>query len=445
MIWPRKFLAVLSLSAGAACLALPFPDHMEGERTTRVVVIEVNPAPLNRQIAAEIFGDRFLVLDYEGLNETPTLQDAVLGLMGRTGERCVNAADWRATFGGLAQVSEQRAAYAFRDEIWEVTNVEHRADEGEGEMVCFEATRLGAFDNADWNPMVHLAPARLEPYPEVKAELEYLAGAGRIPEQGGRSISPKQWQRFHHRELDRLEFRPSFVVLGKLFSGGVENEPAPWVLKTPWLRPAARVVGALAMFVGIFLTVASYRRGGKTPGIAVAPGWFRVFCDTMTLLLGLFCVTLFLDVLWVGPLAQPSLLGLHPEWPSEQPITGLHFVAIPGLFLALPLFSLFVTSISNQRIDVDSEGITSYGALLRVYMRWDQLERTEVREQRNPFAFTVVDFRKLQSVVDLEGDDIVITINEPGSRRRKAEILGALIRFAPENKQPLIRSLERGW
>jgi hypothetical protein len=45
-------------------------------------------------------------------------------------------------------------------------------------------------------------------------------------------------------------------------------------------------------------------------------------------------------------------------------------------------------------------------------------------------------------VVDLEGGDYSVTINEPGSRKRKREILAALRSYAPEDKMHLIEALE---
>jgi len=52
-------------------------------------------------------------------------------------------------------------------------------------------------------------------------------------------------------------------------------------------------------------------------------------------------------------------------------------------------------------------------------LAWQDLTDVRLREQKNPFAATVFDFRSLQRVLDLEGTDHALTINEPGSRRRK--------------------------
>jgi hypothetical protein len=52
-----------------------------------------------------------------------------------------------------------------------------------------------------------------------------------------------------------------------------------------------------------------------------------------------------------------------------------------------------------------------------------------------------MDFRPLQHVVDLEGANGSVTINEPSSRRRKGAIIRAMQTYIPEAKQDLLGNL----
>jgi hypothetical protein len=109
------------------------------------------------------------------------------------------------------------------------------------------------------------------------------------------------------------------------------------------------------------------------------------------------------------------------------------------------LLTLWFVSLSAQRVWADERGVTSYGAIGSSTITWDEILKVELREQRNPFAFTVTDFRKLQTVLDLEGDDVALTINEPSSGKRKRQILDLLLEHAPDDRKDLIRSVESRW
>ncbi len=244
------------------------------------------------------------------------------------------------------------------------------------------ATLLGAYDNRDYNPMTWLDAGDLEGYPELKVELERMAG-GPVPGEDGAEIAPRQWRRFHRRELDDFEYRPPFVVFDRLFFGSVDTEVVPWVLHTPWLRNAARVLGVLAVLCGLILVVGHTVLQGPA-GYPHLVGLVDSIRDVISLVGALIFVRIAIDTLWVGPLGQPSLIGLTPDWPYTTPITGLHFVSVTVFPIALPLLTLWFTSLAHQRIEVDGEGVTSHGAIGSRTLAWQDLERIHVREQRTP-------------------------------------------------------------
>lgn len=210
-----------------------------------------------------------------------------------------------------------------------------------------------------------------------------------------------------------------------------------------WLAGAANIAGALVLGSGVLGAYTAYRRIGKRPGIAIASAGFGAFCDLILLTSGIIFVAVAIDSFWVGYLERPSLLDLEPEWPYSNPITGLHFISWLVLPLALPGLTLWFTSLAYQRVNVDSEGITLLGATSATTMNWQDLDQVRLRKQRNPFSFTVVDFRDLQRVIDLQGAGRTLTINEPGSRARKGAIAQALRRHAPASKQRLVTLVDQ--
>jgi len=441
MIWFRKLAAVFLLCFGAAFVSLPFPPEIAGERTTEVVSLSVQPPPFTEESARARFGDAFHVLDYEGMEAFPGVREAVLGLTGQSTSRCVPSTEWHGLLTELSVGDPGALVWAFRNEIHRIVNAKAEDYGPEGALVCFDGELLGAFDNIDWYPMHRPDDADLDGYPELKAELERLA-VGPTPAEGGRDVPPRQWRRFNHRTLEGRDFRPQFVVLGKLFSGAIEEQLVPWSLTIPWLRNSARAGGAVAFVLGALLLISAYRATAARPGIPVASTSLAVFCDSISLIAGSIFAVLAIDTLWIGPIKQASLIGLEPEWPWTTPITGLHFISLPVIFVVLPLLMLWFTSLSAQRIEVDNERVISRGALGSVAIPWRDLENVCLRDQQNPFAFSVIDFRKLQRVVDFDSAEVSLTINEPGSRDRKKKIVGALMLHAPTDKIDLVRVLE---
>ncbi len=443
MLWLRKLAAVLAIALGLSMLFLPFPDGLAGEREQEVVWLEVSAAPLTPDDARARFGGAFAVIGYDDLEGHDELREALLSLMSRSGGRCVPGDQWQAVIGRFAGGDGAGAGYAFEEGVHRIAAVE-RSDGGSGGgQVCFEAERLGAWEDPDLEPLRRLSVADLEPYPAVAAAVA-RATAGEVPAELRSGVEPRELRGFHRRVLDDRGFGPEFVLGQHLLRGGVTTEPVGWNLSTPWLPAAARVIGAVALLVGLVLLAGGYRVAASRGGISVAPTGFAVFCDLILVAGAVFAVGLVLDGAWAGIAGQPSLLGLEPEWPSDQDFTALHFVALPALLVALPLLTLVFTGLSSQRVRVDAEAVTVLGAIGSSSIRWDELEDVQLREQRNPASFTVVDFRSLQQVLELTGGDRTLTVNEPTSRRRKRAIVEALRTHAPPEKSALVDAVE-GW
>ncbi|MEX1309471.1 MAG: hypothetical protein AB1Z65_03545 [Candidatus Sulfomarinibacteraceae bacterium] len=213
-------------------------------------------------------------------------------------------------------------------------------------------------------------------------------------------------------------------------------------LAASWLPGAARVIGVVSLLVGLVLMVGSYRAAATRSGIPIGPVAFAVFCDLVLVAFGVFAVGVTIDAAWVELAGQRSLLGLEPEWPSDQTFTAIHFVALPALLIALPLLTLVFTGLSSQRVRVDDDGVTVLGAVGAAAIAWNEIDEVNLRDQRNPASFTVTDFRSLQRVLELTGGDRTLTINEPTSRARKRAITAAFRAHVPREKADLFDAVE---
>mgnify|MGYP006294551213 CR=1 FL=1 len=443
MLWFRKFIALLLTAVGIALVFLPFPDQLTGERVREVVRLKVQPAPLTPEAAKSRFRPLFVEFTDQKLLSYPEVHDAFLSFMGISGERCVPAAQWDTLLGDVWPSGGESMVYAFKDGIYRLAGVE-RMDYGDGSRVaCIAVDYIGAYDTPGGSGFVRIQPGDLDPYPALKSEVERLS---RQPETADAliDVTPAEWRRFHDQLLNKTDnWTSSFVIHGKLATGTLQDGwPVPWTLDAAWLGTVCRVLGLLAVVFGLAIGISTYRFSAGRLGIAVASPWLALFCDLILLSGGAFFMAVAMDALWVGPMGQASMLGISPEWPSTQAISGLHFISIPAVCIGLPLLSLIFTSLSTQRVRIDAHGVTSLGAIGESAIAWNDLADISLRDQKNPAAFTVMDFRSLQRVLDLTGADRSITINEPSSRRRKQEIIRALKENIPEKKRYLIENLD---
>ncbi|GAB6143103.1 hypothetical protein [Desulfocicer niacini] len=446
MLWFRKFITFILLATGIALQFLQFPVSLAGERIKKMLILEIENTPYTRLSAAKRFGADFIELSYERLSHQPEVREVFLGLMDRSGGGCVSSSQW-ASFLSTFQRTEAVGTgivFSFNEGIYRINSVERLLTQDVADTTCLEVSFLARYIDSKQDDVPQLSEKDFMDYPGIKVELEGLL-KGTVPNEKILNITPKLWKGFAQKFLDQDSFRPAFTYNSKLFISGTIDQPVPWTLKIPWLKRFCQILGAMAILLGIAVGISAHRLAGRRQGIPVASVWLSVLCDTILLSGSVFFFALFIDSFWIKVLGQPSLLGIVPDWPSQQMITGLHFVSIPAVFIALPLLSLWFTSLSAQRIHIDEKGITSFGALGSRRMEWTELKDISVEEQQNPFAFTVVDFRSLQRVLSLKGVDKEIIINQPSSSQRKVLIIHFFKKYAPQgvSQSQIIKELDK--
>lgn len=310
---------------------------------------QIENTPYTSVSAAKRFGEKFVELSYENLSKQPEVREAILGLMDRSGGRCVPSYEWISFLSAfqLTEVGGTGIVYAFSEGIYRINSVKQLLTQENVETTCFEVTFLARYIESIQDNIPQLSEKKFIDYPDLKVELQRLF-EGIIPNEKIVKITPKQWQHFTHRFLDQETFRPAFIYKSRLFTSGTINQPESWTLETPWLKMVCQILGAIAILLGIVAGISVHRLTGGRQGIPIASVWLSVFCDIILLSGSIFFFALVIDSFWIGILGQPSMLGIVPDWPSQHMITGLHFVSIPAVFIALPLLSLWFISLSNQ-------------------------------------------------------------------------------------------------
>lgn len=428
MVWLRRTLGIAALSFGLILLGAPFPTSLTGSSSVSTIRLDMGTAPLDFVKALELYGGPIAQLTAENLEAAPGLRRQLPQLWNAGGTVCVPAEDWQWLVGLLGEKPPVDSLYVFRDSLQRITDVDARLGVGE---VCFTSERIATFDDPDFDPAVHLDLEALVDYPQVSEAVQARQQVGPDAGPAGPSITEAEWNRFRRRELPAGKQGAEFVADGALFWGVEEESFDDWQRPTPWLRPVAIAVGAALALIGAAILVGMYRRRAARPGTATQPIGIAIFGDIITLTAALFVALGTVDAVWSAALGQP---GLMPTLTGAEPgeLSAIGFVSLLGIAFGMPLMTLAVSLITEQRIVIDDVGITSLGVVGRADVPWTALEAVRITGKGS------------KSLVELIGGGRTINISQASASSRH-EITNALNQHAPVDKQHLLRQLEAEW
>jgi len=430
--WIRRTAAVVLIAAGATLVLLPFPVSVV--RETLIVRLATSDPPLSLEEARERYGGPIHPLDYQGLSDTPDARDKINSLGEEDASIWVDAGEWAAL---LRRVGEEGSPFLFsyRAKLFRVARV---APDGEG-MLRLDVGFLALHWDPDHGYVVPVERDALDRYPAILAEMEAVSAA---PEAPGPGVPLEEWDRFLEREAD---WSAGFVLEGRMVTGEVDPLPRERTVRVGWLRPLAVAAGVAALVLGVLLLVRVYRSRASRPGISVGSTWAALFCDAVTIVFALAMVLGVADALRGRLLGVPSFVATFAGALEPHELGALHFVATLGLILGVPVLTFYGTLLFGQRVEVDGSGVTSWGVFGRRFLAWEDLEAVSTREPRMAGAALTGKFRRLQKVLELEGRDCRITVNEPGNARKKEEILTALRVHAPDEQRRLLEESGPDW
>jgi hypothetical protein len=112
----------------------------------------------------------------------PEVREAILSVAGQaSSSRCVLSAEWRAMLIDRSVADPLGVVFTFRDGLYQIMSAEAKDFGPEGELVCFETTMLGTYDNHDWSPMARPKARDLDRYPELSNNSATDTNSGWLP------------------------------------------------------------------------------------------------------------------------------------------------------------------------------------------------------------------------------------------------------------------------
>ena len=427
MFWLRRTLAILALSLGVVLVAAPFPDSIRGSSGTSVIRLDMGTAPVDSEEAQALVSGPVVELTAENLEATPELRQQLPRLWNTGGTLCISQEEWRGFRGLLKSEPSVGRVFSFRDSLQEITAI----DLSDDDEICFSIERLATLANPDFVFLVRLDHETLAHYPQVLEAVRARRQAGLDGGPDGPPIAENEWNLFRQRELRAGQTGVQFVIDGALFWGVEEEIVDTWTRPSPWLRPTAIAVGLALVLIGSALLISVYRMRAKRPGIASQPLGIAVFGDMLILMAGLFISLGTVDAIWSAALGQP---GLVPVLTGSEPgkLSGFGFASLLGIIFGLPIMTLAVSLITEQRVVIDDDAITSLGVAGRAVVPWLELETVRITG-KGP-----------GSLVELVGHNRTINISQASASCRE-QIKVALGRHAPADKQHMLQQLETEW
>ncbi len=442
MLWVRRTIALILIGFGFALIFLRVPSEINTVESREVLTITVERPPYTSSKARKEFSDSVLNLSYENLDDVPEVRDAMLKQWGNTCSSCVSQVVWK-NFIRTRKINPQHdIVYTFRDSISRMSDFSSTNDPKDGELMCWSAAYIGAYDDHESNPIDHIKNSTLEAYPKLANELRQLV-AGEIPAEVDSGVPVKEWQDFEKTELGG--FVPKFEILDHLFSVFVRSVEIEIARQMPITRPVARVLGLVAGIIGFLLLAQVYGACRSGPGVSVVSPIVAFFGDAVALFASFVGALGIVDALWVHGFGAPSLLRWSATVSESSQITMVQFVSTITIVIGLPVFTFFVTTLTTQRISIDQDGITSCGTFGKTHLPWRMLRGVHVRNQRNILLSVSGDHRSRQKILELEAKDSRIVVNQPSSWTSKERILSELNAYAPENLRQLLVECEERW
>jgi hypothetical protein len=428
MIWLMRTLGVLVLSFGIALLVAPFPRVMTANSESTMIRLDMGETPLNMEEALSLYGRPITELTADNLETMPILREEMVRLWHDGGGTCIPEKEWKSFGNVLGGDPNVGVLFVFRDSLQRIDGISARADDGD---FCFTTERLATFDNPDFDPAVRLDVETLAAYPEVFAAVKGRTRDGLDAGPSGPAVSEVEWRRFYRKELQTERPGTQFVVDGALFWGVEQERHEARTRSTPWLRPATAASGVVLVLLGGFLMLRMYRLRSARPGIATQTLGVAVFGDIVALVAGSYLFLNCIDALWSVALEQP---GLAPLLTGATPgrLSGISFMSIPGVLFGLPIFTLAVSLITEQRVIVDEAGILSIGVAGKAFVPWNELEAVRLTGKGK------------NQLVELLSINRMINI-AMASERCRDQVKTALRQLAPADKQHLFRELEAKW
>ena len=235
-------------------------------------------------------------------------------------------------------------------------------------------------------------------------------------------------------------------TLAALSAGcGVTLAALTWRVTPDWPGVAAKAGSALLLLLGVGLMVRVYRADRGRSGVRVSPWFATLFGDFASVVFAAAMAAGVIDWLSTRVLGRPSPLGELLAGMEDHEVEALHVVAWLGLLVGVPVLTFFTSALTGQRVRVDERGVATLRIFGWEFVAWADLQEVSVVDQWSVLGATAGKPKRLQTVLELTGEQGALAINEPSSRSAKGRLLCLLASRAPEDKRHLFDAERLGW
>ena len=243
--------------------------------------------------------------------------------------------------------------------------------------------------------------------------------------------------------MKMIWIRRTLMVYGS--SLGIAFGLIPVLSNKPQLQPYGMALAGLLIISALYTARKLYRSTSRGEDICVGSIAMLLFCDMIAIASTAFLFTVGLDALWILLSGHKTLLGLEPDWIGGTRITGLHFVTLPGLLIAVPFFTFFTTAKFDQKLTFTDEGLGSTGVFRGKVLLWQDIHDLKVVEAHSVAQLAAHDYKTLEKNLQLETQYSNLTIHQPTSKRKKAAILEKIEAHLGSDLEEKIAVAKKRW
>lgn len=423
-IWLRRIFVIWLLSLGIAMLFLPFNNTRSGSITQEVVTLEKQELLNHDEIIAQYPGIDIVELTDTDLNREayPCVAGVIRNLRKEYPNDFCELEKWnRFQKSVLKEIAEPRLILYWHRLVYCSLNKDKMNPVVQFKYLGTYNLNIKEFTEKD-----------LSLYPLILDAVKHLeAGTETVPE---KPIPQKDWYRMVNKHLEPLKDSQTFKYKGHYYGPQFGWDTTYMKGEVNQLASILRNIGTIAILAGLFLARRLYN---PKHGIMINPQRVAFLWDVIVMLFTVLAAYMVVcTVLLKG-------LFVTPFFNDDFSILMGNFF----FFLSVPLVALYISRLSYQSIDIDTDGIKVDSLRGKDTISWDSLQSMDFSDEYVMVGRVgVLMPRQLQKrllIKDTTGN--TITINEPQLKSIKREISLKFEQYAPVELRGKIKVLMNKW
>lgn len=423
-IWLRRIFVIWLLSLGIAMLFLPFNNTKSGSISEEVVTLEkqivLNPDDISAQ--------------YPGV-DIVELTDSELN---REAYPCVA--------GVIRNLRKDYPNDFCELEKWNKFQLEVLKEKSEPRLILYwHRLVYCSLDKGKTNPVVQFkylgdyylkikefTKEDLSHYPLILDAVKHLEAADKA--YSDQSIPQGLWYKMVNKHLDPFEDAQTFKYNGNYYGPQFGWDTRYMEGEVKQLALILRIIGTIAILAGMFLARRLYN---PKHGIMINPQRVAILWDVIVMIFTIVAAYMVVcTVLLKG-------LFVTPFFNDDFSILMGNFF----FFFSVPLVAFYISRLSFQSIEIDTDGIKVDSLRGKDTISWDSLESMDFSDEYVMVGRVGVlvprQLQKRLKIKDTAGHTIII--NEPQLKSVKRDISLKFEQYAPVELIEKIKVLMNKW